>query len=113
MNLRRKRRGWGKENEGKAIERLRFCRILEIAPSLLLLLVCMCVLIPNKLEQLSSERIKNSQENQGAKRQRQEIHNNFSALMCFSSKRTGVGEGFFTFFKGEKLSLRIKPNADI
>jgi hypothetical protein len=32
---------------------------------------------------LSSEKIKNSQENQSAKRQRQKMHNNFDSLMCF------------------------------
>lgn len=47
--------------ERKAVERLRFCRILEIAQSQLLPFFFR-VLFP-KLEQLSSERIKNSQEN--------------------------------------------------
>ena len=61
------------------------------------------------MEQLSSERIKDSQENQGTKRQRpKKMHSNFSALMCIFSLLDWSGGRAFHVLPGEKLPLRIR-----
>ena len=105
LNLRRKEREGMEEREGK---RWRDWDSAESWKQHQASCSFFWVLIP-KLEQLSSERIKDSQENQGTKRQRlKKMHSNFSALMCIFPRLDWSGGRAFHVLPGEKLPLRIR-----